>query len=307
MAARPRADLGGPGPGRRGGHPDLRPADRRGQPGRDRRVPVAVRNQAGAGARRAGRAGRPGDGLGQLRGPESVRAVAVAGRAAPALPGRCRLPGLAGHGGDRGLSGGQGVDRRPLVVLAAQPGGQMARREPAAAHRRGARRRPGLGPPAPGHTGPPGRGRGPAGCGADRLHAGHAAGHRPALPAAGDGTVGRDGRGPAARTGRAAAAAARSGPCVGGRPAHARGTGHGLVIPAFAGLDTWPFRPAYTAATDSNIDWGQGLYALSAWSASHHPWIMYFGPRGITPAAIPGARPLPGTAPAAYPAGSRCR
>ena len=61
---------------------------------------------------------------------------------------------------------------------------------------------------------------------------------------------------------------------------------------------TRPFRPAYRAVTDSNIDWGQGLYALSAWSERHHPWIAYFGPRGITPAAIPGARALPGTAPA---------
>ncbi|MGA2825980.1 MAG: glycosyltransferase family 39 protein [Streptosporangiaceae bacterium] len=61
---------------------------------------------------------------------------------------------------------------------------------------------------------------------------------------------------------------------------------------------TRPFRPAYTAVTDSNVDWGQALYALSAWSASHHPWVLYFGPRGITAAAIPGARPWPGTAPA---------
>jgi hypothetical protein len=61
---------------------------------------------------------------------------------------------------------------------------------------------------------------------------------------------------------------------------------------------TRPFRPAYRAVTDSNIDWGQGLYALSAWSERHHPWIVYFGPRGITPAAIPGARALPSSAPA---------
>jgi 4-amino-4-deoxy-L-arabinose transferase-like glycosyltransferase len=56
---------------------------------------------------------------------------------------------------------------------------------------------------------------------------------------------------------------------------------------------TWPFRPSYTAVTDSNIDWGQGLYALSAWSATHHSHVLYFGPRGAGPAAIPGARPLP--------------
>lgn len=46
--------------------------------------------------------------------------------------------------------------------------------------------------------------------------------------------------------------------------------------------------------TDSNADWGQGLYALRAWSASRDPRVNYFGPRGITIADIPGARPLPG-------------
>jgi hypothetical protein len=56
---------------------------------------------------------------------------------------------------------------------------------------------------------------------------------------------------------------------------------------------TLPFRPGYTAVTDSNIDWGQGLYALSAWSRTHHPYVLYFGPRGVTTAAIPGARTLP--------------
>ena len=61
---------------------------------------------------------------------------------------------------------------------------------------------------------------------------------------------------------------------------------------------TRPFRPAYTAVTDSNVDWGQGLYALSAWSASRHPLIVYFGPRGITTAAIPGVRTWPAMAPA---------
>jgi len=59
----------------------------------------------------------------------------------------------------------------------------------------------------------------------------------------------------------------------------------------------WPFRPNYTVATDSNVDWGQGLYALRSWSASRDPWVGYFGPRGITTADIPGARPLIGTAP----------
>jgi 4-amino-4-deoxy-L-arabinose transferase-like glycosyltransferase len=56
---------------------------------------------------------------------------------------------------------------------------------------------------------------------------------------------------------------------------------------------SWPFRPAYTAVTDSNVDWGQGLYALRAWSAAHHPYVLYFGPRGVDTTDIPGARPLP--------------
>ncbi len=56
---------------------------------------------------------------------------------------------------------------------------------------------------------------------------------------------------------------------------------------------TLPFRPGYTAVTDSNIDWGQGLYTLSAWSRTHYPYVLYFGPRGVGTAAIPGARSLP--------------
>jgi 4-amino-4-deoxy-L-arabinose transferase-like glycosyltransferase len=63
---------------------------------------------------------------------------------------------------------------------------------------------------------------------------------------------------------------------------------------------TWPFRPGYTAVTDSNIDWGQGLYALSAWSKTHHPYVLYFGPRGVTAAAVPGARTLPAADPAQH-------
>jgi len=51
-------------------------------------------------------------------------------------------------------------------------------------------------------------------------------------------------------------------------------------------------------ATDSNVDWGQGLYVLRTWSASRDPWVAYFGPRGITTADIPGARSLLGTTPA---------
>jgi 4-amino-4-deoxy-L-arabinose transferase-like glycosyltransferase len=60
----------------------------------------------------------------------------------------------------------------------------------------------------------------------------------------------------------------------------------------------WPFRPGYAMVTDSNVDWGQGLYALRSWSARRDPWVAYFGPRGITTADIPSARPLLGAAPA---------
>ncbi|HEY0717788.1 MAG TPA: glycosyltransferase family 39 protein [Streptosporangiaceae bacterium] len=67
-----------------------------------------------------------------------------------------------------------------------------------------------------------------------------------------------------------------------------------VSFPQSLSWTTWPFRPAYAAATDSDVDWGQGLYALSAWSATHHPYVLYFGPRGVGPAAIPGSRALPG-------------
>ena len=83
------------------------------------------------------------------------------------------------------------------------------------------------------------------------------------------------------------------------RGRHARRGGRSAlpVLPGSIAWTAWPFRPGYTMATDSNIDWGQGLYALRSWSASRDPWVAYFGPRGITIADILGARPLPGTAP----------
>ena len=76
----------------------------------------------------------------------------------------------------------------------------------------------------------------------------------------------------------------------------------GAIVTAlsFPGSIAWtapPFRPGYAAATDSNIDWGQGLYALQSWSRDRHPWVSYFGPRGLTVAAVPGARALLGTPP----------
>jgi hypothetical protein len=69
-------------------------------------------------------------------------------------------------------------------------------------------------------------------------------------------------------------------------------------FPGSLAWTAWPFRPAYAVVTDSNVDWGQGLYSLGSWSAGHRPWVAYFGPRGIGTAAIPGARPLLGTPPA---------
>jgi 4-amino-4-deoxy-L-arabinose transferase-like glycosyltransferase len=58
-----------------------------------------------------------------------------------------------------------------------------------------------------------------------------------------------------------------------------------------------PFTPGYRVATDSNVDWGQDLSLLTAWSRGRHPYVAYFGPRGITNADIPGARRLIGVAP----------
>jgi hypothetical protein len=69
-------------------------------------------------------------------------------------------------------------------------------------------------------------------------------------------------------------------------------------FPASIAWTSWPFRPGYTETTDSNLDWGQGLYALRTWSAGRDPWVAYFGPRGISAADLPGARPLLGTSPA---------
>jgi hypothetical protein len=59
-----------------------------------------------------------------------------------------------------------------------------------------------------------------------------------------------------------------------------------------------PFRPAYRVATDSNVDWGQDFNLLATWSRGRHPYVAYFGPRGVTPADIAGARSLVGVPPA---------
>jgi hypothetical protein len=58
-----------------------------------------------------------------------------------------------------------------------------------------------------------------------------------------------------------------------------------------------PFRPGYAVATDSNVDWGQGLYELRSWAAGRRPWVSYFGARGLAPDPVPGSRPLLGVPP----------
>jgi hypothetical protein len=68
-------------------------------------------------------------------------------------------------------------------------------------------------------------------------------------------------------------------------------------FPASIAYTAAPFRPGYRVATDSNVDWGQDLHLLSAWSRDHHPYVAYFGPRGITDRDIPGARRLVGVRP----------
>jgi hypothetical protein len=58
-----------------------------------------------------------------------------------------------------------------------------------------------------------------------------------------------------------------------------------------------PFTPGYRVATNSNVDWGQDLNLLMSWSRGRHPYVAYFGPRGVTVADVAGARPLLGVAP----------
>jgi hypothetical protein len=58
-----------------------------------------------------------------------------------------------------------------------------------------------------------------------------------------------------------------------------------------------PFAPAYRVVTNSDVDWGQGLYQLQHWSAGKDPWVAYFGPRGSSVGDIPGGRRLLGRDP----------
>jgi 4-amino-4-deoxy-L-arabinose transferase-like glycosyltransferase len=70
-----------------------------------------------------------------------------------------------------------------------------------------------------------------------------------------------------------------------------------LSYPASLAWTAPPFTPGYRVATDSNVDWGQDFGLLTTWSRGRHPYVAYFGPRGVTVADIPGARALVGVAP----------
>jgi hypothetical protein len=70
-----------------------------------------------------------------------------------------------------------------------------------------------------------------------------------------------------------------------------------LSFPLSLAWTAAPFRPGYAVTTDSNVDWGQAFYALRSWSVGRNPWVTYFGPRGLTEADIPSARPLLGAPP----------
>jgi hypothetical protein len=70
-----------------------------------------------------------------------------------------------------------------------------------------------------------------------------------------------------------------------------------LSFPDSVAYTAPPFTPGYRVATDSNVDWGQDFALLANWSPGRHPYVAYFGPRGITNADIPGSRRLIGVAP----------
>ena len=69
----------------------------------------------------------------------------------------------------------------------------------------------------------------------------------------------------------------------------------GLSFPDSLSWTAPPFHPAYTATTDSDVDWGQGLYQLQTWAHGRRILVAYFGPRGLKVAAVvPTARALTG-------------
>jgi hypothetical protein len=65
-----------------------------------------------------------------------------------------------------------------------------------------------------------------------------------------------------------------------------------LSVPNSIAWASLPFRPASLAVSNSDVDWGQGLYQLQSWARGKHPWVAYFGPRGLGAGDVAGARPL---------------
>jgi Dolichyl-phosphate-mannose-protein mannosyltransferase len=59
---------------------------------------------------------------------------------------------------------------------------------------------------------------------------------------------------------------------------------------------TWPFRPGYRYAADSNLDWAQGLHDLRPWAQDHHPWMAFDSPL-ILQDAVDQAKTLRGADP----------
>jgi hypothetical protein len=53
-----------------------------------------------------------------------------------------------------------------------------------------------------------------------------------------------------------------------------------------------PFHPGYRFASDSNLDWGQGLYRLASWSKHRDPWVAYFGADGVYPEQVAQVKEL---------------
>lgn len=65
-----------------------------------------------------------------------------------------------------------------------------------------------------------------------------------------------------------------------------------VTTPSLAWTSPIIRRPPYEIAADSNLDWGQGYYALRSWAAGRDPWVSYFGGAGLDVADVPGARRL---------------
>jgi len=56
-----------------------------------------------------------------------------------------------------------------------------------------------------------------------------------------------------------------------------------------------PFRPAYRAVSDANLDWFQDCDRVTTWARGRRPWIALSAPPGFRVEQIPGARQLIGT------------